>query len=67
MSKEAKRTCIDCGVLHCRRMDKDFPEFCPTVEMSEDLVNCAMEEYKDPLNSKITIAAAEVEAENRDV
>ncbi len=60
---ENKRTCIDCGILHCRTMDKEFPDFCPTLEMSEELIDSSMELYKDPLNFKITNAAAEVEAE----
>ena len=58
-----KKTCIDCGILHCRRMEHEFPEFCPTLEMTDEFIDSAMELYEDPLNSKITIAAAEVEAE----
>lgn len=58
-----KKTCIDCGILHCRRMEHEFPEFCPTLEMTDEFIGSAMELYEDPLNSKITIAAAEVEAE----
>ena len=58
-----KKTCIDCGILHCRLMEHEFPEFCPTLEMTDEFIDSAMELYEDPLNSKITIAAAEVEAE----
>lgn len=58
-----KKTCIDCGILHCRLMEHEFPEFCPTLEMTDEFIDSAMKLYEDPLNSKITIAAAEVEAE----
>ena len=58
------RSCIDCGVLNCDKMNAMYPDFCPTTEMDDSLLTEAMELYMEPENNKATIAAAEVEFEN---
>ena len=30
-------TCIDCFVTNCNKEDKEFPEFCLTTNMDEDV------------------------------
>ena len=59
-----KRSCIDCAVSNCRKMDKAYPDFCLTTNMDEDVLNQAMECYQDEDVRRVTIAAAEVEAEH---
>lgn len=59
------RSCIDCGVTNCRRMDKEFPDFCLTTNMDEEVLNEAMDLYlNNEENLKAARAAAEVEADN---
>ena len=59
--KPENMSCIDCTVKNCDRMDKAYPEFCPTVHMDQDVYQEAMECYKEEGNHKVMTAAAEVE------
>ena len=63
MNDKTQFCCSDCGVLNCYRRDKAFPEGC----ISEGVTEQRLEELKslyqhDPLVSKISMAAAEIEA-----
>lgn len=62
--KNITRSCIDCGVLNCDKMNAMYPDFCPTTETDDSLLAEAMELYMEPENNRATIAAAEVEFEN---
>ena len=44
MKKEAM-SCIDCAVKSCNKMDKNYPDFCLTTHMDEEVLNEAMECY----------------------
>lgn len=60
-----KRSCIDCSVTNCNSMDSMYPDFCPTENLSRELLQEAMALYtEDEENHAVTIAAAEVEYEN---
>ena len=54
-------SCIDCFVTNCNKQDKEYPEFCLTTNMDEDVLNEAMELYKEDENRRSMISAAEVE------
>lgn len=63
--KNIRRSCIDCGVTNCNSMDSMYPDFCPTVDMAEEMLKEVMELYtEDDVNNAVTIAAAQVEYEN---
>lgn len=63
--QELCRSCIDCGTANCNKMDKQFPEFCLTTNMDQDVLEDAMALYTEhPENRAAAVAAAEVEAEN---
>lgn len=62
--QKISRSCIDCGIGSCNLKDSPFPEFCTTTNMDDEVLRDAMEAYEDPENRKVTIAAAEVEADN---
>ena len=64
MENEVRRSCIDCTIGSCNLKDSPFPGFCTTTNMDEAVLADAMKEYEDPENRKVTIAAAEVEADN---
>ncbi|MEG1930291.1 MAG: DUF1847 domain-containing protein [Anaerovorax sp.] len=66
MEKEKDcKSCIDCGILNCNKMDKSYPEFCLTTHMKEELLKESMDLYgENEENFKIAQAAAQVEAEN---
>lgn len=55
------RSCIDCGVVNCRRMDSEFPDFCLTTHMDKEVLEEALALYKEDENQRSMIAAAEVE------
>lgn len=58
-----ERSCIDCAVINCNKMDKRYPDFCLTVNVQDEVMAAAMEAYQDDINHKIAVASAEVEAD----
>lgn len=64
MKEQMRRSCIDCTIGSCNLKDRPFPGFCTTENMDEAVLKDAMAAYEDPENRKVTIAAAEVEADN---
>ena len=64
MADNMVRSCIDCGVKSCDRMDGGNPPFCLTTGLDQDILKKAMLLYtEDEWNAAVTRAAAEVEAE----
>lgn len=65
-----KFSCIDCKVMSCQQEDGFYPDFCPTAAILDGgLENTSFDEtldlyLDDEENNTVTIAAAEVEAEN---
>ena len=65
MKEQKTLSCIDCAVVNCNHMDKEFPEFCLTTQtVTEDDINYVKERYAEEDNQKSTLAAACVEYEN---
>lgn len=62
---EKKRvcSCIDCGVVNCNHGTMSFPDFCLTTNMDPEVMQDAMEQYKDPENNRVACMSAKVEAE----
>ncbi len=60
MSKK-QLSCVDCMVTNCNREDKQFPEFCLTTHMNEEVLADAMSKYEEDENRRSMIAAGEVE------
>lgn len=61
---EGQRSCIDCAVKNCNKMDKTYPEFCLTTNMKKEVFDAAMPRYQEEVNHKVMVAAAEVECEH---
>lgn len=60
-----KRSCVDCGVIHCDVQNKAYPPFCLTTEQRDDAVLLeSLELYEESQNKEVMIKAAEVEFEN---
>lgn len=59
-----KRSCIDCGVKNCDKMEKFYPEFCLTTHMDSAILEEAMNCYHEKENRQVAIVSAEVEAEH---
>ena len=67
MSNEAlvkERSCIDCAVKNCDKMDKSYPEFCLTTNLNQEVYREAMACYDEEENHKTMVAAAKVEYEH---
>lgn len=61
---KCKRSCIDCVAGNCNDLvDKKYPEFCLTTNMDEEVLAHTMSLYEEEENKKVTIAAANVEAD----
>ena len=64
-TKDIERSCIDCVVKNCDRLDKLFPDFCPSTRLDEDFLGEVMSLYiEDEQNAQVAVKSAEVEAEN---
>ena len=59
--EEKKLSCIDCANINCNYQTKQYPEFCLTTNMDEEVLADAMELYKEDENRRSMIAAGEVE------
>ena len=59
-----ERSCIDCAVGKCNHGKGNYPDFCLTTNMDEELKDEALRTYEEDNNKKIMTAAAEVEYEN---
>ena len=64
MSENMKQSCIDCGVVNCRRGDKTYPDFCLTTGMDPEIMDEVMAEYAKEDINRIAVTAAEVEADH---
>lgn len=56
-----KLSCIDCAVTNCNLQDKQYPDFCLTTHMDSEVLDEAMELYKEDENRRSMIAAGEIE------
>ncbi len=56
-------TCADCGVANCIWEEGQFPDFCMSTHIDQDILAEAMKEYEDPEIQKIARCAAEVETD----
>jgi uncharacterized metal-binding protein len=55
-------SCSDCSTLNCNKLNSSFPEGCLTTGLDQDELNEVIDLYRhDPLVSKISCSAAEVE------
>lgn len=54
-------SCIDCCSVNCDRDDTLFPDFCLTVNMDEDALKNAMQEYDNPETAELARISASVE------
>lgn len=62
-SEENLHSCVDCGTQNCKFKDRTYPEFCPTVNLSDEDLQWALERYDEGRNHDIMVASAEVEYE----
>ena len=56
-------SCVDCGTQNCKFKDRTYPDFCLTVNLSEEDTQWAAVRYVEDRNHEIMVASAEVEYE----
>ncbi len=59
--EEKRLSCVDCAVTNCNLQDKQYPDFCLTTHMDSEVLDEAMELYKEDENRRSMIAAGEIE------
>ena len=64
MNDNESRSCIDCAAAGCRKSEGNYPPFCRTLSLDEDVLAEAMKEYEKENIRLFAVAAAEVEADN---
>ena len=57
------KTCVDCGVLNCYKMDKTYPEFCLTTGLTQETIDKVQALYEDEENRKVSVITAQIENE----
>lgn len=63
MGEKCKRSCIDCGVTNCNKMDKTYPPFCPSEALDPAFLEEVVRLYEEEENRNCAISAACVESE----
>ena len=61
---EIERSCVDCCIGNCNWEEDTYPKFCLSTHMKPEVLADAMAEYEKEEVRRVTIAAAEVEADN---
>ncbi len=56
-------SCVDCGVVNCKNQDKDYPEFCPTVDLTRDDIDELLKLYDEDNNKEVSRISAEIESD----
>ena len=56
-------SCTDCAVVNCQRQDRSYPDFCPTVGLSSDVLEKVERLYGVDNNREVSRVSAEVEAD----
>lgn len=59
--EEKKLSCIDCTVSNCNLQDSQYPEFCLTTHLDEELLSDTMKLYEEKENRSSAIASAVIE------
>lgn len=63
--KSVDRSCIDCGLGNCLKMGSNYPDFCLSTNMDQELRSEVLELYRNnEWINKVACSAAEVEYEN---
>ncbi len=63
MEQKKTLTCADCAVIQCHVQNKQYPSFCLTEHMDQEIKQEAMAQYQDSQNQNIMITAADIEYE----
>ncbi|MDO5825270.1 MAG: DUF1847 domain-containing protein [Methanosphaera sp.] len=58
-----KLTCTDCGVVNCKNLDKEYPEFCPTKDLTDEDIKEIEKLYEEDNNREVSRISAEIEAD----
>ena len=57
-------SCANCTVANCARLDKGFPDFCPTAGMKAGEIESSVTRYmEDPADREIALTASKVESD----
>lgn len=56
-------SCVDCAVRNCQFLDRMYPDFCLTTELTEEQIREVLDLYGEEENHQVMRAAAEVETE----
>ena len=57
-------SCAECTVANCARLEKNFPDFCPTAAMSADEAEASLSKYlQSPEDREMALVASKVESD----
>ena len=57
------KSCVDCGVLNCRSLEKEYPDFCLTTGLSEETIEKVSRLYEEEENKRVSVISAQIEDE----
>ena len=56
-------SCIDCGVVNCKYLNRQFPDFCLSANLDPEELRQALALYQEEDNQKIMLSAAQTECD----
>lgn len=60
---ENQNSCVDCGIINCQKQNSEYPEFCPTKELTMDEINEIIKLYEEDNNKAVSRISAEIESD----
>lgn len=61
MNARDTKSCVDCGVLNCQTRDREYPEFCLTIEMTRETIDKVRGLYEQEENNRVSVISAQIE------
>ena len=59
---EKQSSCVDCGIINCQNQNNEYPEFCPTKELTKEDINEIIKLYDEDNNKDVSRISAEIES-----
>ena len=63
MKPADKKSCLECGVLACEMMERNYPDFCLTKGLTEETIDKVRGLYEEEENRRVSVISAEIEDE----
>lgn len=60
---DKQNSCVDCGLINCQNQNTEYPEFCPTKELTKEDIDEIVKLYEEGNNNEVSRISAEIESD----